>query len=274
MAVFATLVRPQWPREALRHARTVVLYGLDPDRRRPTVLLQRRRPHVGRRGAAAGIHRARPGRRLDLGHHPAQAQHLTLAGVALAVAGIMLVLNVFGGAPHQRWSASAGALAAAVCAACYFMMSDEGRQRRRRRGPQPDHAGRGRPGRRRRRGHLLGVVGIMPLTFTDQRRRDRRWTTRGSCPWSCSAWSAPRSPTRWASAAWPGCGPASRRWSACRRCCSRCCAAWLLIGEAMTPLQAIGGAVVLAGLALARQGDRPIEAAPAERPQLATRRSP
>ena len=28
--------------------------------------------------------------------------------------------------------------------------------------------------------------------------------------------------------------------------------AWLLIGEAMTPLQALGGAVVLAGLALAR----------------------
>jgi drug/metabolite transporter (DMT)-like permease len=33
-------------------------------------------------------------------------------------------------------------------------------------------------------------------------------------------------------------------------------AAWALLGEAMTPVQAIGGAVVLAGLALARQGDR------------------
>jgi drug/metabolite transporter (DMT)-like permease len=33
-------------------------------------------------------------------------------------------------------------------------------------------------------------------------------------------------------------------------------AAWLLLGEAVTPIQAVGGAVVLAGLALARQGDR------------------
>jgi drug/metabolite transporter (DMT)-like permease len=33
-------------------------------------------------------------------------------------------------------------------------------------------------------------------------------------------------------------------------------AAWVLLGEAITPTQAIGGAVVLIGLALARQGDR------------------
>jgi drug/metabolite transporter (DMT)-like permease len=33
-------------------------------------------------------------------------------------------------------------------------------------------------------------------------------------------------------------------------------AAWVLVGEAITPMQAIGGAVVLVGLALARQGDR------------------
>ena len=33
-------------------------------------------------------------------------------------------------------------------------------------------------------------------------------------------------------------------------------AAWVLLGEAMTPIQAVGGAIVLAGLALARQGDR------------------
>ena len=33
-------------------------------------------------------------------------------------------------------------------------------------------------------------------------------------------------------------------------------AAWVLLGEAITPIQAVGGAVVLVGLALARQGDR------------------
>jgi drug/metabolite transporter (DMT)-like permease len=33
-------------------------------------------------------------------------------------------------------------------------------------------------------------------------------------------------------------------------------AAWLLLGQAITWTQAIGGAVVLVGLALARQGDR------------------
>ena len=32
--------------------------------------------------------------------------------------------------------------------------------------------------------------------------------------------------------------------------------AWLLLGEAMTRNQAVGGVVVLLGLALARQGDR------------------
>ncbi len=38
-------------------------------------------------------------------------------------------------------------------------------------------------------------------------------------------------------------------------------AAWLLLGEAVTATQALGGAIVLAGLALARHGDR-AESAP------------
>ena len=49
--------------------------------------------------------------------------NLTLAGVALAVTGIMLVLNVFSGA-HINVIGVAWGLAAAICAACYFMMSD------------------------------------------------------------------------------------------------------------------------------------------------------
>ena len=38
-------------------------------------------------------------------------------------------------------------------------------------------------------------------------------------------------------------------------------AAWVLLGEAITPTQAVGGAVVLLGLTLARQGDRSAETA-------------
>src|SRR5438094_931043 len=54
--------------------------------------------------------------------------NLTLAGGTLAIAGIMLVLGVFesgfSGA-HINVTGVIWALAAAICAACYFMMSDE-----------------------------------------------------------------------------------------------------------------------------------------------------
>jgi drug/metabolite transporter (DMT)-like permease len=50
--------------------------------------------------------------------------NLTLAGVVIAIAGIMLVLNVFAGA-HINGVGVVWGLAAAVCAACYFVMSDE-----------------------------------------------------------------------------------------------------------------------------------------------------
>lgn len=43
--------------------------------------------------------------------------------------------------------------------------------------------------------------------------------------------------------------------------------AWLLVGEAMTPVQAVGGAVVLVGLALARSGDRTPEVTAASWPE-------
>jgi drug/metabolite transporter (DMT)-like permease len=33
-------------------------------------------------------------------------------------------------------------------------------------------------------------------------------------------------------------------------------AAWVLVGESITAVQALGGVIVLSGLALARQGDR------------------
>ena len=46
-------------------------------------------------------------------------------------------------------------------------------------------------------------------------------------------------------------------------------AAWVLVGEAITVAQAVGGAVVLVGLALARQGDRTEKVAAATWPDCA-----
>jgi drug/metabolite transporter (DMT)-like permease len=45
-------------------------------------------------------------------------------------------------------------------------------------------------------------------------------------------------------------------------------AAWALLGEAMSPTQAVGGAVVLVGLVLARQGDRSEKVAQASWPEM------
>jgi len=44
-------------------------------------------------------------------------------------------------------------------------------------------------------------------------------------------------------------------------------AAWVLLGETMTTIQAVGGAIVLVGLALARQGDRSEESADVTLPE-------
>ena len=89
-------------------------------------------------------------------HHRRRPTNLTLAGVALAVAGIMLVLNVFCGA-HINLVGVGWGLAAAVCAACYFVMSDEVGDDAAEGGLNPDHAGRRRPGRRRRCGHACSA---------------------------------------------------------------------------------------------------------------------
>ena len=281
LAVFATLVRPQWPREALQHARTVVLYGLIPIAGAQlcyynavahmsvgvALLLEYTAPVM-----VVGWIWATTRRRPSTG---------TLAGVALAVAGIMLVLNIFGGETnHVDTTGVIWGLTAAVCAVFYFMMSDRVTS-----SAESDAAGAegGLAAITLATGGLvvggaavtaLGVVGIMPLTFTTNDVVIAGVTAPVFVPllvlgvvstaiaYTLGIGGVARLRPSFASLVGLSEVLFAVLW------------AWLLIGEAMTPLQAIGGAVVLAGLTLARQGDRPIEAAPAERPQLATRRSP
>ena len=171
LAVFATLVRPQWPREALQHARTVVLYGLIPIAGAQlcyynavahmsvgvALLLEYTAPVM-----VVGWIWATTRRRPSTG---------TLAGVALAIAGIMLVLNIFGGeTSHVDTTGVIWGLTAAVCAVFYFMMSDRVTS-----SAESDAAGAegGLAAITLATGGLvvggaavtaLGVVGIMPLT--------------------------------------------------------------------------------------------------------------
>lgn len=252
MVVVATIVKPDWFSEALHHYRTVVAYGLVPIAGAQlcyfnavahlsvgvALLLEYTAP-VLVVGWLWATTRRRPA-------------NLTLGGVALAIAGIMLVLNVFSGA-HINLVGVAWALAAAVCAACYFMMSDEvtadgsglNSITLATAGLVVGTAGVG----------ALGVTGVMPLTFTTNDAVVAGWTTSWVVPiialalvptalaYTLGIMGIARLRPRFASLV----GLSEVLFAVL--------AAWLMLGEAITFTQAVGGAVVLLGLALARQGE-------------------
>jgi drug/metabolite transporter (DMT)-like permease len=250
MAIFATIVKPDWFREALRHSRTVIAYGLIPIAGAQlcyynavahlsvgvALLLEYTAPIIVV-GWVWATTKRRPGT-------------LTLTGVALAVAGIMLVLNVFSGA-HINVVGVGWALAAAVCAACYFLMS----------GQVDDDLN---PITLAAAGlvvgaasvALLGVSGVMPLTFTTNDTVIAGLTTSWVVPvlalcviataiaYTLGIIGISRLRPRFASLV----GLSEVMFAVL--------AAWVMLGEAITVTQAVGGAVVLLGLALARLGDR------------------
>jgi drug/metabolite transporter (DMT)-like permease len=256
MAVFATIVRPGWIREALRHAKTVVLYGVIPIAGAQlfyynavahlsvgvALLLEYTAPIL----VVAWVWmttRRRP-------------TNLTLAGVVLALIGIMLVLNVFSDA-HINLIGVGWALAAAVCAACYFVMSanvsnsSAGTQ-----GVNPITLAAAGLVAGTAAVTLLGLVGIMPLTFTTNDTVIAGLTTSWVVPVvalgvvaTAVAYTLGIMGISWLRPRFASLVGLSEVMFAVL-------AAWVLLGEAMTAIQAIGGVIVLAGLALARQGDR------------------
>jgi len=254
MAVFATCVRPNWIREAIRHAKTVIAYGLFPIAG-AQLCYYNAVAHLSV-GVALLLEYTAPV--LVVGWLWATTRrrptNLTLAGVALAVAGIMLVLDIFAGA-HVNATGVAWGLAAAVCAASYFMMSDE-------------VSAAGDEGSLNSitlaAGGLivgaiatatLGLSGVMPLTFTTNDNVVAGQTMSWLIPiialgvittavaYTLGIMGIARLRPRFASLV----GLAEVMFAVL--------AAWLLLGQAITLTQAIGGAVVLVGLALARQGD-------------------
>jgi drug/metabolite transporter (DMT)-like permease len=268
MAVFATVVKRDWIREAAQHWKTVVAYGLVPIAGAQlcyynavshlsvgvALLLEYTAP-VLVVGWLWATTRRRP-------------SNLTLAGVALAIAGIMLVLGIFGASgfatAHINLTGVGWASAAAVCAACYFMMSDE-----------VTADGSGLNSITLAAGGLvvgalgvglLGLTGLMPLTFTANDAVIAGWTVSWIVPvvalalvptaiaYTLGIMGIARLRPRFASLV----GLAEVLFAVLT--------AWALLGEAMTLVQAMGGVVVLVGLALARQGDRTEKVAQASWP--------
>ncbi|WP_319430809.1 EamA family transporter [Mycobacterium sp. RTGN5] len=264
MAVFATIVKPDWVREARAHARTVVAYGLVPIAGAQlcyynavshlsvgvALLLEYTAPILVV-GWIWGTTRRRP-------------RTMTLAGVALAVAGIMLVLNVGAAGPATSDGGSGGAhinatgiawgLAAAICAACYFMMSDA-----------VTADGSGLNSITLAAGGLvvgaiavglLGLTGVMPLTFTANNAEVAGLIVPWWGPVLMLAVVATAIAYTLGISGVARLRPSFASLVGLGEVLFAVLTAWVLLGEAVTVTQAVGGVVVLLGLALARQGDR------------------
>lgn len=262
MAAFATVMHPGWLREARRHARTVVLYGLVPIAGAQLFYYNA----VSHLSVAVALLLEYTAPILVVGWLWATTRKrpttLTLGGVVLAVAGIMLVLGVFGpggiAAAHINLVGVGWGLAAAVCAACYFLMSDKA-------GAEgPDGQAPVHPITLAAGGlvvgaltvAVLGMSGLMPLTFTANDTVVAGWTTS----WIVPVVALALIPTAIAyTLGIVGIARLRPRFASLvglSEVMFAVLAAWVLLGEAVTFTQAVGGVVVLVGLALARYGDR------------------
>jgi len=257
MAIFATIVKPDWIREARQHARVVIAYGLVPIAG-AQLCYYNAVSHLSV-GVALLLEYTAP--ILVVGWIWATTRRrprgMTLAGVGLAVAGIVLVLDILSGAAHVNAIGVAWALAAAICAACYFMMSDE-----------VTADGSGLSSITLSAGGLvvgavavglLGLSGVMPLTFTANDAAVAGLTV----PWwvpviVLSVVSTAIAYTLGISGV-ARLRPSFASLLGLGEVLFAVLSAWVLVGEAVTLTQAVGGVVVLLGLALARQGDRSTE---------------
>jgi len=253
MAVFATIVKPDWFREALQHGKTVVAYGVIPIAGAQLCYFNAV-AHLSV-GVALLLEYTAP--ILVVGWLWATTRRrpssLTLTGVALAIAGIMLVLNVFSGA-HINLIGVGWALAAAVCAACYFLMSSS-----------VTTDGDGLNSITLATAGLivgaaavatLGVSGLMPLTFATNDAVVAGFTTSWLVPVIALALLPTANAYTLGIMAIARLQPRFASLVGLSEVMFAVLAAWVLLGEAVTMTQAIGGVVVLVGLTLARQGDR------------------
>ncbi len=266
LAVVATIVKPDWVRQAREHAKTVVIYGLIPVAG-AQLCYYNAVAHLSV-GVALLLEYTSPV--LVIAWVWATTQRrprgLTLAGVALAIVGITLVLDVFNGA-HVDAVGVAWGLGAALCAVCYFMMSD-----------QVTADGSGLHAITLAAGGLvvatiaiaaLGLTGVMPMQFTANDAVVAGITVPWLLPVLVLGVIATAIAYTLGISGVARLRPSFASLVGLAEVLFAVLAAWLLLDERMTAIQVVGGAVVLVGLALARQGDRSAEVTAASWPDAA-----
>jgi len=253
LAIVATMIKPDWIREARAHAKTIVIYGLFPVAGAQlcyynavshlsvgvAMLLEYTAPVLVVAWVWATT-RQRP-------------RGLTLAGVALAIVGIILVLDVVNGAKADAAGVAWG-LGAALCAVCYFMMSDH-----------VTADGSGLHAITLAAGGLvvatvaiaaLGMTGVMPMRFTTNDAVVAGVTVSWLVPVLLLGVIATAIAYTLGISGVARLRPSFASLVGLAEVLFAVLAAWLLLDERLTMIQVVGGAVVLAGLTLARQGDR------------------
>jgi drug/metabolite transporter (DMT)-like permease len=266
MVIVATIVKPDWIREARRHARVVIAYGLVPIAGAQLAYYSAV-SHLSV-GVALLLEYTAP--ILVVGWIWATTRRrprvMTLAGVSLAIAGIVLVLDILSrGAAHVNAIGVTWALAAAICAACYFMMSDE-----------VTADGSGLSAITLAAGGLtvgalavglLGLTGVMPLTFTANDAVVAGLTVPWWVPVIMLGLVSTAIAYTLGISAVARLRPSFASLVGLGEVLFAVLTAWVMLGEGVTVIQAVGGVVVLLGLALARQGDRSAEVTAATWPE-------
>lgn len=248
LAILTTFVRRGWLREAMRHRTTILFYGLIPVAG-SQLCYYYAVAHLSV-GVALLLEYLAPV--LVVGWIWITTKRsptaLTFVGAVLAFMGTLLVLDVFSGARISTvglvW-----ALGAAICAACYYVMSD--RATADRDGPHPLTLAAGGLVVGAAAVALLGLGRVLPMTFTTHDTVIAGYTTSFLVPilalclvstalaYTLGISAIARLRPSYASLVGLGEVISATAW------------AWHLLGEAITAAQAMGGVVVLIGLALA-----------------------
>ena len=248
IAVFASLAHRGWVREAIAHGRTVVLYGVIPIAGAQlcyynavahlsvgvALLLEYLAPVLVVGWVWAGTRR-----------RPAT---LTLLGATLALAGTVIVLDVFSGAQINA-AGVAWALGATVCAACYFVLSDRAAADGDGLHPLTLAAGGLIVGA----GAvvLLATTHLLPMTFTTNDTVVAGHAISFLIPVAVLGVVSTAAAYALGISGVARLRPSYASLVGLGEVLSAAIWAWLLVGESITATQALGGAVVLAGLALA-----------------------